>query len=166
MRPHRHLPRSRQLLLDELKKNPEKRYRRAGPEITELARENDYKAITFDTSLVDLASKGHIRKARVGRIVEYWFPNQLGVEDRSQQGNDSTPSIHSKRRSYTVTYAADEDGYIVASVPALPGCHSQGHTRNEARRNIQEAMRGYLASLMHRGEPLPEEELEEVVVVV
>ena len=33
-----------------------------------------------------------------------------------------------------------EDGYIVASVPSLPGCHSQGKTKQEALKNIREAI--------------------------
>ena len=65
---------------------------------------------------------------------------------------------------YTVTYTKDEDDFIVASVPALPGCHSQGHTKEEARRNIREVMRGYLASMIHHGRPIPEEEVEQVAL--
>lgn len=34
-----------------------------------------------------------------------------------------------------------EDGGYVASCPALPGCHTQGETIAEARRNIREAIR-------------------------
>lgn len=37
-----------------------------------------------------------------------------------------------------------EDGYFVASVPALKGCWSQGKTRDEALRNIREAIELYL----------------------
>ena len=37
-----------------------------------------------------------------------------------------------------------EDGYIVASVPSLPGCHSQGKTEKEAVKNIKEAILLYL----------------------
>lgn len=34
----------------------------------------------------------------------------------------------------------DEKGYFVASVPAIPGCHSQGKTYEEALENIKEAI--------------------------
>jgi predicted RNase H-like HicB family nuclease len=34
----------------------------------------------------------------------------------------------------------DEDGYIIAEVPSLPGCVSQGETRQEALQNIQKAI--------------------------
>jgi predicted RNA binding protein YcfA (HicA-like mRNA interferase family) len=40
---------------------------------------------------------------------------------------------------YTVVLEREEDGGYVASVPALPGCVSQGDTRAEALKNIQEA---------------------------
>jgi len=38
----------------------------------------------------------------------------------------------------------DEAGYYVAEVPALPGCLSQGKTREEAIANITEAVEGWL----------------------
>ncbi len=34
----------------------------------------------------------------------------------------------------------DEDGYFVAHCPALPGCHSQGDTEEQALENIKEAI--------------------------
>jgi len=37
----------------------------------------------------------------------------------------------------------DESGYYVAEVPALPGCLSQGKTREEALTNIKEAIEGW-----------------------
>ncbi len=46
-----------------------------------------------------------------------------------------------------VVFQTDEDGWEVASCPTLPGCHSQGRTREEALDNVQEAIKGYLASL-------------------
>lgn len=38
----------------------------------------------------------------------------------------------------------DEEGYYTAEVPALPGCLSQGKTREEAVSNIKEAIEGWL----------------------
>lgn len=64
-----------------------------------------------------------------------------------------------------VTFETDEDGWLVASCPALPGCHSQGRTRNEALANIREAIRGYLASMREHGVPLPAPSDFEVVDV-
>ncbi|MCY4110788.1 MAG: type II toxin-antitoxin system HicB family antitoxin [Chloroflexi bacterium] len=54
-----------------------------------------------------------------------------------------------------VVFERDEDGWEAASCPTLPGCHSQGRTRDEALANIREAIRGYLASMREHGEPLP-----------
>lgn len=53
---------------------------------------------------------------------------------------------------YPVLIEKDEDGVYVAEVPMLPGCISQGATRAEALRNIQEAIEAYLESLKARGE--------------
>jgi len=57
----------------------------------------------------------------------------------------------------------DEDGVFVATCPTLPGCISQGKTRQEALANIREAMAGYLESLRQHGEPVPPPINEEVV---
>ncbi|MDQ3933952.1 MAG: type II toxin-antitoxin system HicB family antitoxin [Actinomycetota bacterium] len=38
----------------------------------------------------------------------------------------------------------EDDGWIVASVPEVPGAHSQGKTREEARANVIDALRGIL----------------------
>ncbi|MEW5761795.1 MAG: type II toxin-antitoxin system HicB family antitoxin [Bacillota bacterium] len=49
---------------------------------------------------------------------------------------------------------AEEGGYI-ASVPALPGCVTQGETREEALEMAKDAIEGYIASLKKHGESLP-----------
>ena len=67
---------------------------------------------------------------------------------------------------FLVTLEKDEDGYIVAECPALPGCLSQGKTREEALANIAEAIKGYIASLRKHGEPMPQGEILEVEVAV
>ncbi len=66
---------------------------------------------------------------------------------------------------FRVLIEQDEDGVFVAEVPSLPGCVSQGRTRDEAVRNIQEAIAGYLDSLKERDEPIPPSTDEEVVDV-
>ena len=43
-------------------------------------------------------------------------------------------------RAFHVKLVQDEDGWYIASVPALKGCHSQGETRQEALDNIREAI--------------------------
>jgi predicted RNase H-like HicB family nuclease len=42
-----------------------------------------------------------------------------------------------------VVIEQDESGYFVAEVPALPGCLSQGKSREEALENIKEAIEGW-----------------------
>ena len=59
----------------------------------------------------------------------------------------------------------DEDGVFVAQCPALPGCVSQGKTRDEALKNVRDAIKGYLKSLKKHDEPLPPSIEEEVVEV-
>jgi predicted RNase H-like HicB family nuclease len=49
----------------------------------------------------------------------------------------------------------DEDGVLAVYGPDLPGCISQGQTREEALRHIKEAITGYLASLEKHQEPIP-----------
>ena len=56
---------------------------------------------------------------------------------------------------YRVYLEQDEDGVFVATCPALPGCVSQGQTPAEATANIQEAIEGYLKSLVKHGDPVP-----------
>ena len=65
-----------------------------------------------------------------------------------------------------MTLEDGEDGYIVASCPALPGCHSQGKTKEKAIANIKEAIEGYIASMREQGEHIPVQEVEEVEVSV
>ncbi len=59
-----------------------------------------------------------------------------------------------------------EDGYWVAECPSLPGCVSQGKTKEEATRNIKEAIEGYIAALQDDGLPVPEERFDVFVVAV
>lgn len=57
-----------------------------------------------------------------------------------------------------------EDGYWVAECPSLPGCVSQGITRQEALGNIREAMDLYIEVLQDEGRPVPEDRLEVVAL--
>jgi len=57
-----------------------------------------------------------------------------------------------------------EDGYVVAEVPSLPGCVSQGKTRDEALENIREAIALHVEVLQERGETVPEDRVEIVEV--
>ena len=79
------------------------------------------------------------------------------VDDRSDSRVSfaGVPSRNGDTVNLLVTFEEDEDGWTVASCPSLPGCHSQGRTKKEATENIQEAIRGYLASMREREEPMP-----------
>ena len=66
---------------------------------------------------------------------------------------------------YRILLEQDEDGMYVAECPALPGCVSQGKTRQEAVDNIKDAINGYLESLKKHNEPIPPSISEEVVEV-
>ena len=68
---------------------------------------------------------------------------------------------------YRVILEPDTDGGYAVWVPALPGCVSQGETREEALANIQEAIQCYIESAVRHGEALPDEStMMEVMVEV
>ena len=59
-----------------------------------------------------------------------------------------------------------EDGYWVAECPSLPGCISQGETKEKAIDNIREAIRGYVAALEEDKLPVPGERFDAVIIAV
>lgn len=59
-----------------------------------------------------------------------------------------------------------EDEFYVAECPSLPGCVSQGRTREEAISNIREAIQGYIAALEQDRLPVPPEKFEALLVAV
>jgi predicted RNase H-like HicB family nuclease len=59
-----------------------------------------------------------------------------------------------------------EDEYFVAECPSLPGCISQGKTREEAISNIREAIQGYVSALENDHLPVPPEKFEALLVAV
>ena len=59
-----------------------------------------------------------------------------------------------------------EDGYWVAECPSLPGCISQGETKEEAIENTKEAIEAYTSALKEDGLPVPEDRLEALLVAV
>jgi len=64
---------------------------------------------------------------------------------------------------YTVILEQETDGGYVVSVPALPGCVSQGDTRAEALVNIREAIELYVQDCREAGDPVPTEAGKEFV---
>jgi predicted RNase H-like HicB family nuclease len=69
-------------------------------------------------------------------------------------------------QTFVVTLEHDEDGWIVAECPALPGCVTQGRTEAEALEAIREAIRASLETRRARGLPLAIEVREVEVEVV
>ncbi len=61
------------------------------------------------------------------------------IPSRYPEGAMASESLH-----LTIVYEQDENDLIVASVPEVPGAHSQGHTMEEARENVLDALRGLL----------------------
>lgn len=59
-----------------------------------------------------------------------------------------------------------EDGFWVAECPSLPGCVSQGESRESAIANIREAIAGYVLALQEDGLPVPEERFEALLLAV
>lgn len=59
-----------------------------------------------------------------------------------------------------------EDGFWVAECPSLPGCISQGETKEKAIENIKEAINVYIEALEEDNLPVPEETFEAIVVAV
>jgi antitoxin HicB len=66
---------------------------------------------------------------------------------------------------FRVLIEQDEDGIFIAEVPSLPGCISQGNTRQKALDNITDAMKGYIESLKKHNEPIPPSIEEEFIEI-
>ena len=66
---------------------------------------------------------------------------------------------------YTVVLEEEADGGYVVSVPALPGCVSEGDTRADALANIREAIALYIDDCREAGDPIPTEAGKEFVEV-
>jgi len=77
-----------------------------------------------------------------------------------------TKKLTQKVLKYTVIFEPAEEGGYVVSVPALPGCISEGDDFEEAVEMIKDAMKGYLAVLKKEGLEIPKEEDEVVVTKV
>ena len=62
-----------------------------------------------------------------------------------------------KSHTYRVIIEPDENNTFHAYVPALPGCHTFGHSIDEARAMVRDAISGYIESLILNNEPVPED---------
>ncbi len=71
-----------------------------------------------------------------------------------------------KQYSYTIVLhnEPDEGGYSV-TVPALPGCYTQGETVEECIERAKEAIALHIEGLIEDGEPVPEDDGAQVLTV-
>lgn len=65
--------------------------------------------------------------------------------------------------TYTVILRPGNENGFVATVPALPGCVSQGRTRRQTLRNIKEAIESYIEALLDDRLPVPVQTGKELV---
>lgn len=81
-----------------------------------------------------------------------------------KEGNLSMRNGKSRQAMrYTVILERDPSGMLVAHVPALQGCVSQGRNKREAMKNVKEAISLYIETLIEHGRPVPTEVAREVV---
>lgn len=59
-----------------------------------------------------------------------------------------------------------EDGFWIVECPSLPGCVSQGKSKDEALENIKEAINGYILALQEDNLTIPEENFDTLLVAV
>ena len=70
-----------------------------------------------------------------------------------------------KKYKFRIIIEQDEDGIYIASCLALQGCYSQGSTIEEAKKNIEEAIRLHIEARQSVGEPVPIEVLMDEVEI-
>lgn len=56
--------------------------------------------------------------------------------------------------NFKIVLEKDEDGWIVATCPSLPGCVSQGRTEKQALKNMKEAIELHIKALAEDGMPI------------
>jgi antitoxin HicB len=86
-------------------------------------------------------------------------------EKNRTKGPRETSKGNLKFRIILEPYEDEKGSYFVAICPTLPGCVTQGDTREEAVENIKDAIEGYLLSLKKHGDPIPPPISEEVIEV-
>ena len=59
-----------------------------------------------------------------------------------------------------------EDGFWLAECPSLPGCISQGKSKKNAIQNIREAIEGYIETLQEDGQPVPDDNMESIILAI
>ena len=74
--------------------------------------------------------------------------------------------LSKKILKYTVIFEPAKEGGYIVSVPALPGCITEGDTFEQALEMVKDAIAGYLASLKKHGEEIPVENAPSVMSTV
>ncbi len=70
------------------------------------------------------------------------------------------------KSTYRIVLIPEDDGGFSVSVPALPGCYTQGETREEAIEAAKEAIELHLEALRDDGESAPDDRVEVMTVEV
>jgi len=70
---------------------------------------------------------------------------------------------YQKVYQYTAVFEPAEEGGFVVTIPALPGCMTQGETFEEAVKMAEDAIRCYLYSMIKHNESIPEEPKKEFI---
>jgi antitoxin HicB len=74
-------------------------------------------------------------------------------------------AMATKSHEFEFVLQPEAEGGFSVSVPALPGCHTQGETREEALAMARDAIEGYLEVLATEGRPLPAPALIERITI-
>ena len=72
------------------------------------------------------------------------FFNRIVIMYNKGFSNSSFRVLNGDRMKFGVVVEKDENGYYVASVPELPGCHTQAKTLDEVMKRIKEAIQACL----------------------
>ncbi len=99
------------------------------------------------------------------------FFHSLNIEIVMRNGGGNKPQreVYLEKVGATmrqVVIYPGEDNYWVAECPSLPGCISQGKTKEDAIANIREAIEGYVSTLQEDKLPVPREKFETILIAV
>lgn len=123
-----------------------------------------YRQVAGQTTSLDFpTTPGGSRRAASGAVLAITPVTRRSIRlahegcqnSRRIRWYDQNQRLNSMR--YTVILEQEADGGYVATVPALPGCVSQGDTHDEVMRNIREAADLYIEDCIAAGDPVPTE---------
>lgn len=105
-------------------------------------------------------------KLRITATIGSFAPRQACHAEANQYSSRQPLSQKKEGVLRQVIIYRGEDGFRVADCPSLPGCLSQGNTKEEAVATIREAIAGYVAALKEDNLPVPEEHFDAVLMAV